>query len=54
MANDRSLEAEARAILGAAVAAKGFGAAWLELAATYRGDEIPLPPRSQLHEVDHG
>lgn len=51
-AHDRSMEAEARAILTAAVAARGFGTAWLELAATYRGEEIPLPTRSQPRDVD--
>ncbi len=51
-ANDRSMEAEVRAILSAAVAVPGFGTAWLELAASYRGDEFPLPARSQPRDVD--
>jgi plasmid stability protein len=46
-ANDRSMEAEARAILSAAVAVPGFGTAWLALAASYRGDEFLLPARSR-------
>ena len=52
VANDRSMEAEARAILSAAVAVRGFGTAWLELAANYRGDELLLPPRSQSRDID--
>lgn len=52
VANDRSMEAEARAILSAAVTIRGFGPAWLELAANYRGDELPLPPRSPLRDID--
>jgi plasmid stability protein len=52
-ANDRSMEGEARAILSAAVAAQGFGTAWLELAARYRGEEeLPLPERSQPRDID--
>ena len=51
-ANDRSMEAEARAILSAAVAERGFGAAWLELATNHRGDELPLPARAQPRDVD--
>ena len=45
VANDRSMEAEARAILSAAVAVRGFGTAWLELTASYRGDQLPLQNR---------
>ena len=51
-ANDRSMEAEARAILTAAVTGTGFGAAWLEMAARLRGDDLPVPPRSQPRSVD--
>ncbi len=50
--NDRSMEAEARAILSAAVAVPGFGTAWLELAANHRGAELPLPARSRPRDVD--
>jgi plasmid stability protein len=53
-ANDRSMEAEARAILSAAVAVPGFGPAWLELAAKFRGDELLLPARSQPRDIDLG
>jgi len=51
-ANDRSMEAEARAILSAAVAVRGFGATWLELTASYRGEQLPLPMRSQPRDLD--
>jgi len=46
------MEAEARAILSAAVAVPGFGTGWLELVASHRGDELPLPARSQPRDVD--
>ena len=52
VSNHRSMEAEARAILSAAVAARGFGPAWLELAASSRGAELPLPTRSSPREID--
>ena len=52
VANDRSMEAEARAILSAAVAVRGFGPTWLELAANYRGDELPVPLRSPSRDID--
>ena len=51
-ANGRSMEAEVRAILSAAVAVRGLGTAWLELAANYRGDPLPLPERSRPRNVD--
>lgn len=51
-ANDRSMEAEARAIPSAAVAVQGFGPAWLELAAEYRGAELSLPDRSLARNVE--
>lgn len=52
-ANDRSMEAEARAILSAAVAAKDFGSSWLAMAAQHRGaEDLPLPERSQPREID--
>ena len=46
------MEAEARAILSAAVAAPGFGKAWLDLTAKFRGDELLLPARSKPRKVD--
>jgi plasmid stability protein len=50
-ANDRSMEAEARAILSAAVVQPGFVNAWLELGDAMRreggpGDGFVLPERS--------
>lgn len=51
-ANDRSMEAEARAILSSAVAVRGFGTAWLELAAQSRGAELPPPRRSTSRDID--
>ena len=50
--NNRSMEAEARAILSAAVAPKSFVEAWLELASEHRGVELELPPRSAARELD--
>lgn len=51
-ASNRSMEAEARAILTEAVAPQDFGAAWLELAARHRGIDLELPERSQPRELD--
>jgi plasmid stability protein len=51
-ANNRSMEAEARAILSAAVGAQGFGAAWIEATRGLRGDDLPIPPRSAARELD--
>lgn len=50
--NNRSMEAEARAILTAAVASQSFVEAWLHLAEEHRGTEIELPPRSLPRELD--
>jgi plasmid stability protein len=51
-AHNRSMEAEARAILTEAVVPKGFGQAWLELAARHRGVDLSLPERSLPRELD--
>lgn len=51
-ANNRSMEAEARAILSAAVAPRSFIDGWLRLAEEHRGDELELPPRSLPRELD--
>jgi plasmid stability protein len=53
-ANGRSLEAEARAILTAAVARPGLGAAWVAATHELRGDALPILPRSAPREVDPG
>jgi len=50
--NERSMEAEARAILTAAVEEEGFVDAWLEAIRDLRGDKAPLPKRSLPHPVD--
>ena len=50
--NNRSMEAEARAILSAAVAPRRFVEAWLELAADHRGVDLELPPRTLPRELD--
>ena len=51
-ANNRSMEAEARAILSEAVDEQEFGAAWVEMSARLRGDSIPLPARSGPRGLD--
>lgn len=53
-ANNRSMEAEARAILSAAVARTSFVEAWLNLADEHRGVELPLPRRSAPRDVELG
>ena len=52
VANNRSMEAEARAILRAAVVGSGFASDWVEATSEYRGDAIPLPPRSTPRGTD--
>jgi plasmid stability protein len=52
--NDRSMEAEARAILSAAVLEGGFVRGWLDAARDVRGEELPLPNRSMPRDVDLG
>ena len=50
--NNRSMEAEARAILSAAVAPRSFVEAWLDLAAAHRGLELEQPRRADPRELD--
>ena len=50
-ANNRSMEAEARAILSAAVLQNGI-AAWIAATEGLRGDDLPIPPRSPARELD--
>ena len=45
--NQRSMEAEARAILSAAVSEGEFVQAWLTATRELRGEGLPLPTRSQ-------
>lgn len=51
-ANNRSMEAEARAILSDAVDDQEFGAAWIEMSTKLRGEAIPLQTRSAPRELD--
>ncbi len=50
--NNRSMEAEARIILSAAVSEGDFVSAWLEATAEFRGADVPLPRRSEPRAVD--
>jgi plasmid stability protein len=50
-ANNRSMEAEAREILRAAVMDRGLGA-WIAATEGLRGDDLPIPPRSPAREID--
>ena len=51
-AHNRSMEAEARAILADAVGEADFAEAWIEATAEFRGDPLPLPARSLPREID--
>ncbi|MBB5639572.1 FitA-like ribbon-helix-helix domain-containing protein [Cryobacterium roopkundense] len=51
-AHNQSMEAEARAILSAAVVGGDFAAAWLTMAAEHAVDELPVPARSVPQDVD--
>lgn len=51
-AHNRSMEAEARAILSDAVAEEDFAEAWIEATSRFRGDPLPIPPRSMPREID--
>lgn len=50
----RSMEAEARAILSAAVADHNLAAAWVKATRALRGDDLVLPERATPREVDLG
>ena len=50
----RSMEAEARSILTAALTRGGLARAWVEATRDLRGDELPLPERSAPRRVDLG
>lgn len=50
--NERSMEAEARAILSAAVQEEDLVQAWLQATRDLRGDELPLPDRSLPRPID--
>lgn len=51
-ANDRSMEAEARAILTSAVGSNEFGADWIRATENLRGPDLPIPPRSAPRDID--
>lgn len=50
--NNRSMEAEARAILSEAVSAVHFVESWLELAREHRGEDLVVPERSSPRDID--
>ena len=50
--NNRSMEAEARAILAAAVLDRDLAATWLDATAALRGEELPVPERSIPRTID--
>ncbi len=50
--NGRSMEAEVRAILTAALTEGGLAQTWVESIGPWRGDEIALPQRSEPRRVD--
>jgi len=50
--HNRSMEAEARAILDAAVVPRNFIEDWLDTAEDLRGDALELPERSVPRELD--
>jgi len=48
---DRSMEAEARRILDEAMRRRTWQRQWVEATAPWRGDDLPIPPRSQPRAV---
>lgn len=50
----RSMEAEARAILSAAVREVSLAQSWVDAARELRGTDLELPERSSPREVDLG
>lgn len=53
-ASGRSMEAEVRAILSAAVRQGEFAQTWLEATQGLRGEDLPIPARSQPRQADVG
>ncbi len=51
-AHNQSMEAEARAILSAAVTGNDFATAWLATTAEFRGRALELPARSLPRDND--
>ncbi len=50
--NNNSMEAEARAILSAAVAGNDFVSAWVATTEEFRGADLELPDRSAARGLD--
>jgi plasmid stability protein len=51
-ANDRSMEAEVRAILSESVRTRPLGQAWVDAVLPHRGTDLELPERSAARELD--
>jgi antitoxin FitA len=51
-AHNQSMEAEARAILSAAVRGGSFAAEWVSRTSNFRGEDLDVPPRSMPRDVD--
>lgn len=51
-AHNRSMEAEARAILIGAVVGADLPQAWIDATAEFRGDDLDIPARSVPRELD--
>jgi plasmid stability protein len=51
-AHNHSMEAEARAILSAAVVCSDFAATWVAATEKFRGDDLELPSRSASRDLD--
>lgn len=50
--NDRSMEAEARAILDESVTERTFVVDWIYATEPLRGEDVPVPERSMPRAVD--
>ena len=48
----RSMEAEVRSILAAAVRGRAWWAQWVKATEPLRGDALAVPPRSEPREID--
>jgi plasmid stability protein len=51
-AHNQSMEAEARAILSAAVRGGSFAADWVSRTSNYRGEDLEVPTRSTPRNLD--
>ena len=50
--NNRSMEAEARAILSAAVTGTDFASDWVARTSAFRGEDLDAPARATARELD--